>query len=164
MVATKVGLTLRSRGGKARRPLLYVGHVSYFKFKGAHMKKLLVKTLLTSFVLSISPLAAAEQKLDIVQIMGQFVQASYAASRCIKPDQETLSRFLYNYKVVSIRAGEELKKRNPGQSDQQIVDSLKQRTGAVEKAIDEVIRTNSCSDPRIQDLLKRFEVQANLKF
>lgn len=128
------------------------------------MKKLLVKILLTSFALSISPLATAEQRLDIVQIMGQFVQASYAASRCIKPDQETLSRFLSNYKMVSIRAGEELKKRNPGQSDQQIVDGLKQRTGTVEKAIDEVIRTNSCSDPRIQDLLKRFEVQANLKF
>lgn len=99
-----------------------------------------------------------------MQIMGQFVQASYAASRCIKPDQETLSRFLSNYKTVSIRAGEELKKRNPGLSGQQIIDDLKQRTGAVEKAIDDVIRTNSCSDPRIQGLLKRFEVQANLKF
>jgi hypothetical protein len=128
------------------------------------MKKLLVKILIASFLLAISPLAVAEQKLDIVQIMGQFVQASYAASRCIKPDQETLSRFLSNYKIVSIRAGEELKKRNPGQSNQQIADGLKQRTGAVEKAIDDVIRTNSCSDPRIQDLLKRFEMQANLKF
>ena len=128
------------------------------------MEKLFVKILFTTFAFSVSPLAAAEQQLDIVQIMGQFVQASYAASRCAKPDHETLSRFLSNYKAVSIRAGEELRKRNPGQSEQQIVDGLKQRTGVVEKAIDAVIRTNGCSDPRIQDLLRRFEMQANLKF
>lgn len=127
------------------------------------MKKLFVKILITSFVLTISPLAVAQQKLDIVQVMGQFVQASYAASRCIKPDQETLSRFLFNFKMVSVRASEELKKRNPEQTDQQIVEGLKQRTSAVEKAIDDVIRAKGCGDPRIQDLLKRFEIQANLK-
>lgn len=127
------------------------------------MKKLFVKTLVLFFAVTTPPLAVAEQKLDIVQIMGQFVQASYAASRCIKPDQETLSRFLFNYKVVSVRASEELKKRNPGQSDQQIVKGLKQGTSAVEKAIDGVINSKGCEDPRIQDLLKRFEIQANLK-
>ena len=126
------------------------------------MHKALPRSLVAALTFSISSFAAAQQ-LDIVQIMGQFVQASYASSRCAKPDQKTLSNFLTNFKVVSIRATEELKKRNPNQSEQQIVDSLKQRTGAVEKAIDEAIRTNGCGDPRVQDLLKRFEVQANLK-
>jgi hypothetical protein len=57
-------------------------------------------------------------KLDIVQIMGQFVQASYAASRCIKPDQ-TLSRFsqLQNGFCARERKGEKAE-----QSDQQIVE------------------------------------------
>jgi hypothetical protein len=127
------------------------------------MNKLFAKTLIAMVAVATSPIAAAEQKLDIVQTMGQFVQASYAASRCIEPDQETLARFLFNYKMVSVRASEELKRRNPGQSNQQIVDGLKQRTSAVEKAIDGVIREKGCSDPRIQDLLKRFEIQANLK-
>jgi hypothetical protein len=127
------------------------------------MEKLFVKILIAFFAAAISPVAVAQQKLDIVQIMGQFIQASYATSRCIKPDQETLSRFLFNYKMVSVRASEELKKRNPGQSDQQIVEGLKQRTSTVEKAIDDVIRAKGCGDPRIQDLLKRFEMQANLK-
>ncbi len=127
------------------------------------MKKLLTRTIIASFAVAISPNVIAQQKLDIVQIMGQFVQVSYAASRCIEPDQETLSRFLFNFKVVSVRAIEELKKRNPGLSDQQIVDSLKQRTSVVENAIDDVIRAKGCGDPRIQDLLKRFEIQANLK-
>lgn len=121
-----------------------------------------IKTLVATLAVSVSTFALAQQ-LDIVQIMGQFVQASYATSRCAKPDQKALSNFLANFKIVSVRATEELKKRNPSQSDQQIVDGLKQRTGAVEKAIDEAIRTNGCSDPRIQDLLKRFDVQANLK-
>ncbi len=127
------------------------------------MNKLFAKTLLAIVAAAISPIAVAQQKLDIVQIMGQFVQANYAASRCIKPDQEMLARFLSNYKMVSVRASEELKRRNPGQSDQQIVEDLKQRTSAVEKAIDGVIREKGCGDPRIQDLLKRFEIQANLK-
>lgn len=127
------------------------------------MKKLRIKIFIAFFALVISPFAIAEQKLDIVQIMGQFVQANHAASKCIKPDQKTLSNFLSNFRVVTVRAVEKLKKQNPGQSDQQIVDGLKQRTGVVEKMIDDTIRANSCSDLRIQDLLKRFEIQANLK-
>lgn len=127
------------------------------------MNKLFAKVLITLVAVSISPIAAAQQKLDIVQIMGQFVQASYAASKCIKPDQETLARFLFNYKMISVRANEELKRQNPEQSDQQIVEDLKQRTSSIEKAIDGVILEKGCSDPRIQDLLTRFEIQANLK-
>lgn len=126
------------------------------------MVKSSIKALFAVFAFGISTLAVAQQ-LDIMQIMGQFVQSNYAASQCIKPDQKTLSSFLTNFKVVSIRTIEELKKRNPEQSEQQIIANLKQRTGAVEKAISEAIRSNGCSDPRIQDLLKRFEIQANLK-
>lgn len=127
------------------------------------MKKFFAKVIIAFFASAIAPIAVAQQKLDIVQIMRQFVQASYAASRCIKPNQEMLSRFIFNFKIVSVQANEELKKRNPGQSEQQIVEGLKQRTNAVEKVIDDVIREQGCSDPRIQDLLKRFEMQANLK-
>lgn len=126
------------------------------------MHKSIRMFLTTTLAVTMSPLAAAQQP-DIVQIMGQFVQASYATSRCGKPDQKTLSNFLTNFKIVSVRATEELKKTNPGQSEQQIVEGLKQRTAAVEKAIDDAIHSNGCSDPRIQDLLKRFEIQANLK-
>ena len=127
------------------------------------MEKLLVKIFIVYLALAIPHLVAAQQKLDIVQIMGQFVQASYAASRCIEPDKKTLTSFLTNFKIVTVRAVEELKKRNPRQSEQQVVNGLKQRTKAVEKAIDDVIHDNGCSDPRIQDLLKRFKLQANLK-
>ncbi len=126
------------------------------------MRQSHINIAIAALTISISSLASGQQ-LDIVQIMGQFVQSGYATSRCAKPDQRTLSNYLANFKLVTFRAMEELRKRNPSQTEQEIVERLKQSTGAVEKAIDEAIRSNGCSDPRIQDLLKRFEIQANLK-
>lgn len=105
----------------------------------------------------------AQQKLDIVQVMGQFVQANHAASKCLSPDRDTLSRFLANFKVVTVRAFEEMRKRNPGMSEQQVSETFKKGSDAVARQIDEVLGAKGCSDPRIQDLLKRFEMQANLK-
>jgi hypothetical protein len=119
---------------------------------------LLIAALLTS-----SPLVLAQQKLDIVQIMGQFVQANYAASQCLKPDQQTISRFQSNFRIVTIRATEEMLKRKPDSSEQQVAEQFRKGTDVVKNKIDEVIRKNGCSDPAIQDLLKRFEIQANLK-
>lgn len=108
--------------------------------------------------------AFAEQKLGIIQIMGQFVQAKYAASQCLKPDQGTISRFNSNFRIVSIRATEEMLKRKPGSTETQVSEQFKKGAYAVQKQIDEVIRTKGCGDNRIQDLLKLFDVQANLKF
>jgi ATP-dependent phosphoenolpyruvate carboxykinase len=107
--------------------------------------------------------AFAEQKLDIIQIMGQFVQARYAASQCLKPDQDTISRFNSNFRIVSIRATEEMLKRRPGSTETQVSVQFKKGTDTVQKQIDEVIRTKGCGDSRIQDILKLFEIQANLK-
>ena len=126
------------------------------------MKMPPIKLLVVCLAITLSPHALSQKNPDIVQIMGQFVQASYAASRCIKPDEKILSNFLMNFKMVTVRAAEELQKRNPGKSEQQVLQSMKQGTSAVEKAIDGAIRENGCGDQRIQDLLKRFEMQANL--
>jgi hypothetical protein len=45
-----------------------------------------------------------------------------------------------NFKMVTVRAAEELQKRNPEKSEQQVLQSMKQGTSAVEKAIDGAIR------------------------
>ena len=119
--------------------------------------------LIFALVFASSP-AGAQQKLDIIQIMGQFVQANYAASKCSKPDQDTLSRFLVNFRIVMFRAEEEMRKRNPTLSEQQVVDRFKRGHENVTKKIDSILEANGCSDARIQDLLKRFQMQANLKF
>jgi hypothetical protein len=110
-----------------------------------------------------TPAVFGGQKLDIIQIMGQFVQARYAASQCLKPDQDTIARFNSNFRIVSIRATEEMLKRRPGSTVTQVSVQFKKGTDTVQKQIDEVIRTKGCDDSRIQDLLKRFEIQANLK-
>jgi hypothetical protein len=110
-------------------------------------------------------LSFAQQKLDIIQVMGQFVQANYAASQCLKPKPElqTIAKFDLNFRIVTIHATEEMQKRKPELSKQQVYDIFKKGADAVQKQIDEVIRTKGCSDPRIQDLIKRFDIQANLK-
>lgn len=127
------------------------------------MQKAKINLLVAFILIIVSPLTQAQQKLDIVKIMGQFIQASYAASKCIKPDKPTLSKFLLNFRIVTARAVEELKKRDPSLSDEQIMESLKQRSRAVESAIDSVLSSNGCEDSRIKDLLKRFEIQAKLQ-
>lgn len=127
------------------------------------MSKPVVGLFLAASLVAITPMSSAQQKLDIVQIMGQFVQAEYAASQCLKPDEQTLSKFNSNYRIVSVRATEEMMKRRPGLTEQQVSEQFKKGADAVHKQMDDVIRTKGCSDPRIQDLLKRFEIQANMK-
>jgi hypothetical protein len=110
-----------------------------------------------------APVAFADQKLDIIQIMGQFVQAKHVASQCLKPDQDTISKFNSNFRIVSIRATEEMLKRRPGSTVMQVFVQFKKGTDTVQTQINEVIRTKGCGDSRVQDLLKLFEIQVNLK-
>jgi hypothetical protein len=128
------------------------------------LKKHIMLLITVVSLLMCAPTAFAGQKLDIIQIMGQFVQAKHATSQCLKPDQDTVSRFNSNFRIVSIRATEEMLKRSPGSTVTQVFVQFEKGTNTVQKQIDEVIRTEGCGDSRIQNLLKLFEVQANLKF
>ena len=102
-----------------------------------------VRTFFFLFAIALAAApAGAQQKLDIIQIMGQFVQANHAASKCIKPDRETLSRFLMNFRIVTLRASEEMRKRNPSMSEQQVAEKFKSASDAVGKQIDGVLGTN----------------------
>lgn len=122
----------------------------------------LLRLLLAIPLIGIPSISAAQQNLDIIQIMAQFVQANHAASKCSKPDQQTLAKFNSNFKTVTARATEEAMKRKPEITEDQVSEAFKKGSDAVAKKIDEVISAKGCSDPRIQDLLKRFEIQANL--
>lgn len=122
-----------------------------------------IRKVFLPIALFVAPVCA-QQKLDIIQIMGQFVQTNHAASKCMNPDRDRLSRFHANFKLVTFRASEEMRKRNPSVSEQQVFETFKKGSDAVVTQIDEVLHNNGCTDPRIQDLLKRFEIQANLKF
>ncbi|MDD4910952.1 MAG: hypothetical protein PHP57_01525 [Sideroxydans sp.] len=107
--------------------------------------------------------AIAEDKLDILQIFDQFLLANHAASKCIKPDAETLGKFLGNFQIVTIRAAEEIQKRNPNSTNQDAQKIIKSRSDSQNQRVTEIVQSSGCNDPRIQDLLKRFQMQASLK-
>lgn len=107
--------------------------------------------------------AIAEDKLDILQVFDQFLLANHAASKCIKPDAETLGKFLGNFQIVTIRAAEEIRKRNPNSTNMDAQKIMKSRSDSQNQRVTEILQSSGCNDPRIQDLLKRFQIQASLK-
>lgn len=128
------------------------------------MRLSVFRILLAGALLASSTSSLAQNKLDIVEIMRQFILAEYAAKQCLRPDQQTLARFEANRRIVTVRATEEMLKRKPGATARQVAEWYARSTAPVLVHMDEIIRSKGCDDPRIQDLLKRFEIQANLKF
>lgn len=111
------------------------------------------------FFLASNP-SYASNSPDILQIYDQFVISSAAASRCAKPDKETLNYFLANFQIVSTYASQELKKRYPAQAKEQIANAIKNRSDSITHKIFELVREKGCNDPDIQQVVKRFFVQA----
>ena len=128
------------------------------------MRLSVFRILLAGALLASSTSSLAQTKLDIVEIMRQFILAEHAAKQCLRPDQQTLARFEANRRIVTVRATEEMLKRKPGATARQVAEWYARSTTPVLVHMDEIIRSKGCDDPRIQDLLKRFEIQANLKF
>lgn len=123
-----------------------------------------LRAWLAGVLLASAPVVLAQHKLDIVEIMRQFILAEHAAKQCLKPDQQTLARFEANRRIVAIRSTQEMLKRKPGATAKQVAEWYAHSTAPAMLQIDAVIRSKGCGDPRIQDLLKRFDMQANLKF
>lgn len=107
--------------------------------------------------------ALAQQGPDIVEIMRQFILAEHAAKQCLKPDEATWARFEANRRIVVLRSTEEMLRRKPDASAWQVSQWFVRSTVPVMMQMDEIIRSKGCTDPRIQDLLKRFELQVNWK-
>jgi hypothetical protein len=108
--------------------------------------------------------ANAQERLGILEIFDQFLLSHHAASKCIKPDSETLGRFLGNFQTVWMRSAEEIQKRHPEYTIEEIGKLMEARNDFQDQRVNEVIQSNGCKDARIQDLLRRFQVQANLQF
>lgn len=122
------------------------------------------KAIITLYAtLVFSGQAIAQDKLDILQVFDQFLLANHAASKCIKPDAETLGKFLGNFQIVIIRATEEVQKRNPNSTKQEAQQIMKAQSDSQNRRVTEIVQSTGCTDPRIQDLLKRFQMQASLK-
>jgi hypothetical protein len=107
--------------------------------------------------------AASAGEIDILKIYEQFTLASAAAGKCIKPSQDELTSFLANYQMVSVSALTELKKRKPDLTNEQANKVLKAGGVKLTNAVYGVIDKEGCESEKIQDLLKRFHMQAGWK-
>lgn len=105
--------------------------------------------------------AHAEQPLGILKIFDQFVTSNAAASKCIKPDDDTLTKFLVNFQMISIYTSQELSKEYPTRSKEQINNAIKQKINLITEQVNKIIEEKGCDDPDVKELLKRFNVQAN---
>lgn len=114
--------------------------------------------------LNLAHSAPAPENPDMVNIMGQFIQSNYAMTKCAKPSPETLANYLKNFKMVTQRATQEMQKRQPDKTRQQIYAIFQSGTDNVQQAMDEVLKTKGCSDPSIQELLKLYEAHARIDF
>jgi hypothetical protein len=111
-----------------------------------------------SLALLASGQAFAQEKPDILQIFDQFVLTSAAASKCAKPEEKTLTSFLANFQMISIRASMALSERYPGHTKDQIAGAMKRESEMLTQKVNEAISAKGCDDASIQDLLKRFDV------
>jgi hypothetical protein len=120
----------------------------------------LIRNLLLCLLFFTANPVYAQGSPNILQIYDQFVTSSAAASRCIKPDKETLNHFLVNFRMVSSYASQELIKRYPERSKEQIASVMKNRSDAITQKVFELVREKGCDDTSIQQAVKRFSVQA----
>lgn len=117
------------------------------------------------FAVSTIPAPLAEEReIGILNIFDQFVMASMAASRCVEPEEEKLRGFLKNLRIVSQRAAEEVQRKKPDWAEEQLAAVMRKRSEDLSKKVGAVIDKKGCADPRIKDLLRRFEMQAGLEF
>jgi hypothetical protein len=102
----------------------------------------------------------AADKIGILKIYEQFTLASAAAGKCTKPEKSELSHFLANYKMVYIRALMEIEKRKPDLTKKQALEIIKKASKKTTEVVYKVIEKEGCEGPKIQNLIKRFHVQA----
>ena len=121
------------------------------------MKKIFILLIL------LSGTANAEQNIKMLQIYEQFTLASAAAGKCIKPKKDLLTSFLANYKMVHIRALQQIKKLKPKITNKQAANILNKGGMQATNTVYKEIKENGCESGKIKDLIKRFHMQAKWK-
>jgi hypothetical protein len=119
--------------------------------------------ILLILILFFSGVAQANDEIGVLKMFEQFTLSSAAAGKCIKPEQSELTAFLANYKITYIYALQEIKKRNPSLTKEQAAEIIKKGGEKATQAVYSVIEEEGCDAPSIQNLLKRFHVQAKWK-
>jgi len=103
------------------------------------------------------------ENINILKMYNQFTAVSAASGKCMTPQKDELTAFLANYKMVTTLMYQEIKKRKPDFTEEQVKKAIKMGNSKVTAAVYKVIETESCNSPKIQDLIKRFHVQTKWK-
>lgn len=121
------------------------------------MKKVVILLALYSGALS------AAENTNILKIFEHFTLASAAASKCIKLDKDELTSFLANHRMVTGFAFQEIQKRKPNITKEQVKGLMQEGSRKATQAVHSTIEKEGCDSPKIQDLIKRFHAQARWK-
>ncbi len=138
-------------------PVLAV--LALFKWR-CKLKKFNTTLLVFTLFISFTGVAKAEKGPDILKIFDMFVITSAAASSCEKPDDETLTNFLSNLQMVTIRASMELESRYPDRTKEQITEAMKKKTEYLTGKVKKRIEVEGCESENVQGLIKRFHFHA----
>ncbi|MBX9633561.1 MAG: hypothetical protein K2X44_01145 [Magnetospirillum sp.] len=111
-----------------------------------------------------APAAAQQERPDILTIWDQFSISNSIASKCVKPDEAKLAKFLLNYQIVSTHAALRLKQMSPEWSSARIDQAMTGRYTEIDKTMTEVIVQESCDGPKVKEALRRFDMQARIDF
>lgn len=106
----------------------------------------------------------AKDSLSIFEIYDQFAITSAMSSRCIKPEKQVLDKFLDNFHIVYLVAAKELKARNPNVTDDKVDKLLTLRNDEITNFGFKTIDKKGCDDADVQQVVKRFYVQAQIDF
>jgi hypothetical protein len=122
-----------------------------------HMNRLALVCIVSLSSLSF---AQAPQDLDIVRIFEYFVASSAAFAKCATADAQIEKKFLANFLMVTTRATQALKERNPTVPEPELAQGIEAKTSAIRQAVAEDIEKNGCNSPAVAQLVKLHRVHA----
>jgi hypothetical protein len=106
---------------------------------------------------------ALEDEIGVLRLFDEFVSSGAAASRCASPDDTVAARFLSNFQWVSSHATLEIGRQLPTSSRDEVSAELARRSKAVKDETHALVRAEGCEAARVQELVRRFAIQASWK-
>ncbi|WP_173976219.1 hypothetical protein [Magnetospirillum sp. LM-5] len=111
-----------------------------------------------------APASAQQQGPDILTIWDQFSVSNTIASKCVKPEEDKLTKFLVNFQIVTINASLRIQQLRPDWTPERIDQAMKERYGQIDKSMAAVIAQETCEGPKVKEALRRFDFQAGIDF
>ncbi len=121
------------------------------------MRVILVLSFATSML---APASSQERRVNIHQILENFIASSEANNRCGVKNKDLENGFLANLTDISLRSAVELKKEKPQLSDADLVRETHDRDKSVRAKVAEVISSKGCNFDGVQRLLKLYQFHA----